>query len=325
MAPDKTRADRASTEGVTRAPVILIANDQEWSARSIESVLHPRGYAVLRAFTGRQALNLARRAQPDALIVDLRLPDLDGADVCRSLLEDDRFSRTTPIFITTASPTDRATRLEAYRAGAWEFCAQPIDGELLLLKLEAFMRAKLDADRIRDLTLLDERTGLYNARGLARRAAELGAEAYRRHAPVACVAFAPDTSFAGKPDEEVDNLADRLTEQVGSVFRQAGRTSDAIGRLGQTEFAVIAPATEASGAIRLAERMREVLSQVKVDVDGENRPLHVHAGYCAVPDFTAASIDVVEMLLRATEALRQARNHNDGSFLRAYDDASVTS
>ena len=40
----------------SRPPLVLIANDQEWSARSLESILGPAGYAVLRAYTGRQAL-----------------------------------------------------------------------------------------------------------------------------------------------------------------------------------------------------------------------------------------------------------------------------
>ncbi len=48
-----------------RGPIILIANDQEWSGRSIESILAPEGYEVRRAFTGGQALEVARAIQPD--------------------------------------------------------------------------------------------------------------------------------------------------------------------------------------------------------------------------------------------------------------------
>ena len=307
----------------SRTPLVLIANDQEWSARSLESILEPRGYAVLRAFTGRQALSLARQAQPDAVILDLRLPDLDGTDVCRTLVEDPRFSPTTPIIMTTSASAGRAHRMAAYSVGAWDFCAQPLDGEVLLLKLDAFMRSKREADRLLDASLLDQRTGLYNARGLARRAGELGAEALRRHSPIACVAFGPDTSVAAKGDGQAEAFVESAINEVGSVFRAAGRQSDAIGRVGQTEFAVIAPATEANGAARLAERMRGALSGLTVAVDGEVLPVTVRAGYCAVTDFAASAIDVEEMLLRATTALRHARSDTSGVYVRAFDEEAA--
>src|ERR671933_425010 len=72
-----------------RPPLVLIANDQEWSARSLESILGPHGYAVLRAYTGRQAMELARSAQPDAVILEAGMPDIAGTEICRILLEVD--------------------------------------------------------------------------------------------------------------------------------------------------------------------------------------------------------------------------------------------
>ncbi len=120
-------------------PLVLIANDQEWSARSLESILGPSGYSVVRAYTGQQALERARTAQPDLIILDAQMPDIHGFEVCRMLRSDPRFSATTPIVITTSGPSGRTQRLEAYRAGAWEFLGQPLDGEALLLKLTTFL------------------------------------------------------------------------------------------------------------------------------------------------------------------------------------------
>jgi len=186
-----------------RPPLVLIANDQEWSARSLESILAPNGYAVLRAYTGIQALERARTARPDLVILDAQMPDVHGVDVCRELRNDPRFSATTPIIITTAGPSGRTQRLEAYRAGAWEFLGQPLDGEALLLKLETFLKSKLEVDRIRDENLLDHPSGLYNMRGLSRRAREIGSEAVRLHGRLHAVArramlggIAHDAAFA---------------------------------------------------------------------------------------------------------------------------------
>ena len=122
-------------------PLVLIANDQEWAARSLESILGPNGYSVIRAHTGRQALERARQAEPDLVILDAQMPDMHGIDICRALRDDPRFGATTPIIITTAGPSGRAQRLEAYRAGAWEFLGQPLDGEARLLKLRTYAQA----------------------------------------------------------------------------------------------------------------------------------------------------------------------------------------
>src|ERR1043165_6647026 len=81
------------------APLVLIANDQEWSARSLESILGPSGYSVVRAYTGQQALERARATQPDLIILAAQMPDMHGFDVCRALRNDPRFSATTPIII----------------------------------------------------------------------------------------------------------------------------------------------------------------------------------------------------------------------------------
>ncbi len=298
-------------------PLVLIANDQEWSARSLESILGPNGYSVIRAYTGQQALDRARTAHPDMIILDAQMPDMHGFDVCRALRSDPRFSATTPIIITTSGPSGRTQRLEAYRAGAWEFLGQPLDGEALLLKLRTFIQSKLEVDTLRDESLLDQATGLYNMRGLARRAREIGSEAFRRHEALACVVFTPET---GAVDGETsDEETQRVAERIGQVFRQTGRSSDAIGRLGVSEFAVIAPATGATGAERLVERLGDTIEAAPIPVRDGDRRVKIRAGYCAVPDFADSPIDAVEILLRATTALRDLRKAGGEIRVRAFD------
>ncbi|MCC6773308.1 MAG: response regulator [Gemmatimonadaceae bacterium] len=285
-------------------PLVLIANDQEWSTRSLESVLGPQGFASVRAYTGRQALELARRVHPDVIIVDAGMPDISGIEICQRLRGDLEFPRSTPIIVTTAGPASRAQRIEAMRAGAWEFLSQPIDAEALLLKLELFVEARREIDRSREESLLDSPTGLYNVRGLARRAREIGAESARRGAPLACVAVSPVS------DEDVPGAADLdavLAAHVSEVCRRTARSSDAVGRLGRSEFAIIAPSTDQDGALRLVQRLKEQVEAIPLMVDGAPRQVRFRAGYCAVTNFAQSSVDAVELLLRAAGALRGAR------------------
>lgn len=309
----------------SRPPLVLIANDQEWSARSLESIMGPLGYAVLRAYNGRQALDLARSILPDVIILDAHMPDINGVDICAELRDDPRVGGATPIIITTSGPDRREERLAAFAAGAWEVCSQPLDGEVLLLKLSTWTRAKREVDRVRNESLLDEHTGLYNMRGLARRAREIGAEAYRQQHSLACVAFSPEPDVADEFGAAViERIADRVVEHLAEVCRRTGRVSDAIGRLGPSEFAIIAPATEAKGAVRLVERLQESLRSSPVSLEsGEERTLRIRAGYYAVPDYAHSSVDAVEMLLRAAATLRHLRTGGDSALVRAFDDVSV--
>ncbi len=315
----------ADHEKLPRPPLVLVANDQEWAARSLESILGPHGYAVLRAYTGRQALELARTVQPDALVLDARLPDMSGIDLCQALRNDPRIGAATPIIITTAGPSERAKRLAAYEAGAWEFYSQPLDGEMLLVKLSTFLRSKREIDRVREESLIDQTTGLYNMRGLVRRAREIGAEAQRRHEPVACVAFAPEIGLPPYRTDAMDTYALHAAAHVGTIAQRMGRISDAIGRVGPTEFAVVAPATESHGAVQLVERLREAVEASPLFADGVESLIRIRAGYCAVRDFAESAVDVDELLVRATTALRQLRAEADGSYIRAFDEAALRS
>jgi diguanylate cyclase (GGDEF)-like protein len=208
--------------------------------------------------------------------------------------------------------------LEAYRAGAWEFLGQPLDGEALLLKLNTFLQCKREVDALREENLLDPGSGLYNMRGLSRRAREIGAEAFRRRDPVACVVFAPDIDQDDADSEDVE--ARRMSDQVALLFRQAGRASDAIGRLGPAEYGVIAPATGPEAAVRMVRRLGGAIESSPIPVRGGEKTLKLRAGYCAVPDFAESSVDAVELLLRATTALRDLKREGQkGERIRSFE------
>lgn len=291
----------------SRPPLVLIANEQEWSARSLESVLGPRGYAVLRVTTSERTLELARIAQPDAIIIDLALPETGGCVLCERLRRDPRLPLNVPIILTTSAVASRSERLDAYAAGAWDLCNEPLDVEVLLSKLDAFVQAKLSADHIRDETLVDEETGLYNARGLARRAREIGGEAIRRSDAVACVVFSAEREGSVDTSEAPD-LDHQIAETVTRVCQSNARLSDAVGRVGPNEYAIIAPGTSEDGAEHIVARFRESFAAATIRVNKREHRFRFAASVAAVANLAESAIDTVELLYRATTSLRQARN-----------------
>src|SRR5713226_3669900 len=172
--------------------LVLVAGEREGTARWLEEVFAPHGFAVFQAVNGRDALARAHATQPDAIFIDAVLPDMSGLELCRLLREDPRITPATPMLITTPHSPTREQRLAALRAGAWDCIGRARDPDELVLKLEAAMGAKRDADRARAEGLVDPSSGLYNRQGVARRAVELGSQAFRQRSALACVVFAVD-------------------------------------------------------------------------------------------------------------------------------------
>jgi two-component system, cell cycle response regulator len=300
-------------------PLALVAGDADGSAGWIENVLSANGFAVMRTPTGQYALARARTTNPDVVITEAVLSDMSGLELCRTLREDPRVSKSTPFLVATPHTPTREQRIEALRAGAWECLGRATDGTELVLKLNAFMRAKLDADRSRAEGLLDPATGLYNRQGMARRVQELGSQAFREHGSLACVVLAidlePDAVAAG------DEAAAAILKSV-QAMKRCGRLSDVLGRLGPTEFAVIAPATDPPGALQLAERMARAVREAAT-AGGQRLPLRqVRVGYEAVTNVGYAPIQPVDLLVRASAALRRGTAVGGTSWIRRYDEGT---
>src|SRR5438093_3609946 len=246
-------------------PLVLLTGDGQEATRWLRSLLEGGGYAVLQERSGQHALERARTTEPDVILVDAELPDMPGVELCRTLRADPRVSSSTPILLMIREAATRAQRLGALRAGAWECIAPPHDADEILLKIGAYVHAKLDADRARTEGLLDAATGLYNRQGLARRARELGSQAFREHGPLACIVLALDV----EPPEPgaAPQQGTSLSPYVQAI-KSAARLSDVIGRLSATEFAVLAPGTDAGGARRFAERLASSVAGTTVTSTG---------------------------------------------------------
>lgn len=309
-----------STAEPSLTPLVLLVDDQEWTSRSIESILRPKGHVVLKAYTGRQALDLVQKVSPDVIMVDFHLPDLDGIDVARELKRAPTVHAVTPLLMISASTVGRAERLEALGAGAWDILHHPVDPGELVLRMETLVRAKQEADRIREEGLTDPGTGFYNARGLLRRAQEISADAIRFERPMACIAFGPE--WLDRVTAVEEHVApDDLAEGIAEALKTVTRVSDTVGRLASGEFVIVAPGTDRDGAVRLADRVLELVQESARVRGGASlltpEEFRLRAGFYA----TAASepVNPEDLLFKATMALRRAQVDEGGFPVRSYE------
>jgi two-component system KDP operon response regulator KdpE len=120
---------------------VLVVDDERPIQRALAVNLRARGYEVDLAGTGEQALQLAAAHRPDAVILDLGLPGIDGIDVIRGL----RGWSTTPIIILSARGAER-DKVAALDAGADDYVAKPFGMDELLARLRAALRRAVSAD-----------------------------------------------------------------------------------------------------------------------------------------------------------------------------------
>ncbi len=117
------------------AETILVIEDEVELAELIRLFLERRGFQATLAFNGMEGWHRFQESQPDLVILDLMLPDIDGLEVCRQI----RSVSTVPILILTAR-TAVEERVEGLKLGADDYIVKPFAMEELLARIEAHLR-----------------------------------------------------------------------------------------------------------------------------------------------------------------------------------------
>lgn len=119
---------------------ILIVDDLSINRTILRARLSAACYTCMMAANGQDAIAMARTHRPDLVLLDFRLPDLNGQDVCRALRAHP-VTRDIPVILFSAS-TERDLRLQALHAGADDFLAKPLDESYLLGRIRSLLRAR---------------------------------------------------------------------------------------------------------------------------------------------------------------------------------------
>jgi diguanylate cyclase (GGDEF)-like protein len=300
---------------LSRPARILIASDQDHALRELEGFLGEHGYAVLRVYAGAPVLKQARIARPDVIVLDARLADRQSLNLSRELRDDAQIGGSTPILLLVTGHATPQDHLAALRAGIWELLPPPLSSNELLSKLDTYVVARVEADRAPRQNVLDGATGLYTAQGLVRRARELIFQASQHNTAAACVVFAAELEGEAQAEGPGSRALADLPQRVAHVFQANGRRSDAIGRVGPSEFAVVAPGTDAAGAVKLAERLRRSVGTGGAAAAGAGPPFELRAGYDAVGNVRYTPVEPNDLLARAARAMQLAKA--EGKWIRA--------
>jgi PAS domain S-box-containing protein len=117
---------------------ILVADDDTRGLHFLKGLLSSEGYELSCACDGKEALALAEESVPDAILLDVMMPGMDGFEVCRRLRAHPVLNQV-PIILLTALD-DRESKLEGLEAGADDFLTKPFDATELLVRLRTITR-----------------------------------------------------------------------------------------------------------------------------------------------------------------------------------------
>ena len=289
---------------------ILVVDDNQDNIEIIATRLRFRGYEILEASDGAQALELVRESAPDLILLDVMLPDIDGYEISRRIKGADDLPFI-PIILVTArdSTQDKVAGLDA---GADDYLTKPINFPELEARVRSMLRIKRLQDELEEknrelerLSVSDGLTGLFNHRHIHGLLYE-EYERVERTKDCMSVAMFDLDRFKSVNDTYGHQAGDRVLIELADVLRETARDIDRLARYGGEEFMALLPETCIDDAAVFVERVRREVARRPFDI-GRAEPLRMTLS-AGVATYPHEMIDGVETLVRlADEALYAAK------------------
>jgi two-component system, cell cycle response regulator len=294
---------------------ILVVDDSRTQLEWLVKVLEREGYDVRTAADGKDAIRKVHSEEPDLVLLDMVLPDMDGLEVLR-IMKARPEGEFMPIIILSVK-SDLDSKVTGLRIGADDFLAKPFAEAEILARCAAMLRIKSLQDQLRETqrklreqAITDELTGLKNRRAFDERLQEEFCRAQRYSDPVSLIMIDLD-HFKHVNDRHGHPVGDLVLRGAADQIRASTRDPDICARYGGEEFAVILPKTHLQGALAVAERIwRELGARahpLPACAAGGEKSLQVTASL-GLAFYPSKDITAPELLLRfADEALYQAK------------------
>lgn len=129
-----------------RKPKILCVDDEPLNLSLLEAILSPRGFEVVQAGSGTEAIEKIRAEKIDICLLDVMMPGMDGFEVCRKIKCDEDYSNIPVVMITAL--TDTENRINGIKAGAEDFISKPFDVGEVLARIKMLLHVKELNDRL---------------------------------------------------------------------------------------------------------------------------------------------------------------------------------
>ncbi|MGZ8174261.1 MULTISPECIES: GGDEF domain-containing response regulator [Methylobacter] len=297
---------------------LLLVDDDPMMLARLSKQLAAAGNQVAVCRNGESALKYVIEHKPQLVITDWRMKPMDGLALCKALRAS-VFGKNIYLIMLT-STEDEDALVEAFDAGIDDYVTKPISLRVLLARLRAGQRiitlqnelekesrdiqrytAELAAAnrRLKSMANTDVLTGLPNRRYALNRLEQEAATALRSNQPLSVLMLDLDY-FKSVNDTLGHDVGDQVLIHAANLMRTTARTNDITCRLGGEEFLIIAPNTDGSTALLLAERIRNSIERNQPKGLALRYPVTVSIG---VAGAMGAKPSWKELMKRADDAL----------------------
>ncbi len=320
----------ASDGGPTR---ILVVDDVPDNVEILDARLSSRGYAIVTAATGEEALDRVKEEPPHLILLDVMMPGLDGHQVARRIKDDETLPFIPIILVTALNEAEDV--VQGLESGADDYISKPYNFRELEARVRAMLRIKFLQDeldqknrelelankRLKKLSITDGLTELFNHRHVHQLLHDEFERSARTGESIA-VAMMDLDRFKSINDTYGHPTGDVILYETARIIKETAREIDMPGRYGGEEFIAILPGTEEESAEAFAERVRQAV-EGHVFRDGATEVRMTVS--CGVASFPAPGVDAPEALLKAAdEALYQAKHGGRNQVVRSSQVAPAT-
>lgn len=288
---------------------VAIVDDDPAIRRLVRMLLRREGYDVFECTTGQEAREQLSDAMWDICVLDRRLPDIDGAQLCKELKANENFRDRYIIMLT--GEDEQQDKVEGLDLGADDYVTKPFQHAELLARVRAAKRiVDLQAElkernaALARLSITDGLTGLNNHRHFQDELLRAFEEAERYSRPLSLALI--DIDFFKKINDTYGHAAgDEVLREVSNLFTTSIRAADMAARYGGEEFTVMMPQTDLNDGVQVAEKIRELIGCHTFRTAAGEIPVTVSIGVATFPRSRMRSAR--ELLEAADKALYRAK------------------
>lgn len=281
---------------------ILVVDDNNLNVRLLTDILEDEGYDVYSCSNGSEVLDMAHRILPEAILLDIMMPGLDGFEVCK-LLKRDFEIKDIPVIMVTAK-TDSMDVKKALELGAFDYIKKPIDEVEVIARLQSALRFKQHQDKLKQMAMKDGLTNLYNHALLIELFEKELTKQERNGNSISFVMI--DIDYFKKVNDTYGHITgDQILRKLSDLLINSIRSCDIVGRYGGEEFGIVLPEANFDAALHICQRIRKNVEDYEFNVDGKSIKITVSLGmYFKSPEDTISSS---EMIRKSDEALYRAK------------------
>lgn len=305
-------------------PLIMIVDDNENNLQVLGNILEENGYEPAVFLSGNQALEFIQQEQPELILLDIMMPDMDGYDVCQLLKTSELAADIPVIFITGKTETE--DKIKGFDVGGVDYVTKPFEPTELLarikthihlrdiqkkleisnaqLKQEISLRKKVQ-EELRELASTDYLTGLFNRRHFIDQASREFSRSKRYKLPMSLLMIDAD-HFKAINDTYGHGVGDIILKKLGATGKKALRSVDVYGRIGGEEFSVYLPDTCIEDAIIVAERFRREIETLEIPIQTYCLSITVSIGVAMISEETK---ELDHLMKKADSALYRAKEN----------------